>query len=53
MRIGESGEQRLGIRLLNLSSELFKALNQEFYQALVVDTAWERKFKLVWRKKTS
>lgn len=51
MRIGESGGQRLGIRLLNLSSELFKALNQEFYQALVVDTAWERKFKLVWRKK--
>lgn len=51
MKIGEPVGQRLGIRLLNLSSELFKALSEEIYQALVVDTAWERKFKLVWRKK--
>ncbi len=51
MKIGEPVGQHLGIRLLNLSSELFKAMNEVFYQALVVDTAWERKFKLVWRKK--
>lgn len=51
MKIGEPVGQHLGIRLLNLSSELFKALNEEFYQALVVNTGWERKFKLVWRKK--
>ncbi len=51
MKIGEPVAQNLGIRLLNLSSELFKAMNEEIYQALVVDTAWEQKFKLVWRKK--
>jgi class 3 adenylate cyclase len=50
MKIGEPVGQHLGVRLLNLSSELFKAMNEGFYQALVVDTAWERKFKLVWRK---
>lgn len=51
MKIGEPVRQHLGIRLLNLSSELFKAMNEEIYQTLAVDTAWERKFKLVWRKK--
>jgi class 3 adenylate cyclase len=51
MKIGESVGQHLGVRLLNLSGEIFKAMNEQFYQALVVDTAWERKFKLVWRKK--
>jgi len=51
MKIGEPVGQHHGVRLLNLSSELFKAMNKEFYQTLVVDTAWERKFKLVWYKK--
>jgi hypothetical protein len=51
MKIGEPVGQHLGVRLLNLSGEIFKAMNEQFYQALVVDTAWERKFKLVWRKK--
>jgi class 3 adenylate cyclase len=51
MKIGEPVGQHLGGRLLNLSSELFKAMNEEMYQALVLDTSWERKFQLVWRKK--
>ncbi len=51
MKIGEPVGQHLGVRLLNLSGEFFKAMNEQFYQALVVDTAWERKFKLLWRKK--
>ncbi len=50
MKIGEPLVQNLGVRLLNLSSELLKAMNEEIYQTLAVDTAWERKFKLVWRK---
>ncbi|MFH0780582.1 MAG: cyclic nucleotide-binding domain-containing protein [Pseudomonadota bacterium] len=51
MKIGEPLGQNLGVRLLNLSSELLKSMNEEIYQTLAVDTAWERKFKLVWRKK--
>ena len=52
MKIGEHFGQHLGIRLLNLSSELFKAMNEEIYRTLAIDTAWERKFKLVWRKQS-
>jgi class 3 adenylate cyclase len=51
MKIGEPISETGGIHLLNLSSEFFKAIDAEFYQALVVDTEWERKFKLIWRKK--
>jgi signal-transduction protein with cAMP-binding, CBS, and nucleotidyltransferase domain len=28
-----------------------KAMDMEFYHALVIDTDWERHFKLEWRKK--
>ena len=52
MKIGDHLGQHLGIRLLNLSSELFKAMNEEIYRTLAVDTAWERMFKLVWRKQS-
>ncbi|MBU1564012.1 MAG: cyclic nucleotide-binding domain-containing protein [Proteobacteria bacterium] len=52
MKISEPVGQHLGVRLLNLSSEFLKAMNEAMYQTLVVDTAWERKFKLVWRKKS-
>lgn len=51
MKIGEPNTDVGEIRLLNLSSEFFKAIDAEFYQALVVETEWERKFKLIWRKK--
>lgn len=51
MKIGEPTTELGEIRLLNLSSEFFKAIDAEFYQALVVDTDWERKFKLIWRQK--
>jgi len=51
MKIWKLTSEVLGSRLLNLSSALFEAMDHEFFQALVVDTEWERKFKLVWRKK--
>ena len=41
----------LGIRLLHLSNELLKAMDVDFYHTLIVDTEWERHFKLVWKKK--
>lgn len=47
-----SGRKRdsLGIRLFRLSQQLLKAMDREFYHALVVDTDWERYFVLEWRK---
>ncbi|WP_419174201.1 cyclic nucleotide-binding domain-containing protein [Desulfosediminicola sp.] len=50
MRLSKKGRESLGARLFHLSEELLKAMNQEFYHALVVDTAWEKYFKLEWRK---
>ncbi len=41
----------LGTSLLHLSNELLKAMDDDFYQTLVVDTDWERHFKLEWKKK--
>lgn len=51
MKIRETTSESLGIRLLHLSNELLKAMDVDFYQTLVVDTEWERLFKLVWKKK--
>lgn len=51
MKIWDSENELRGIHLLSLSSELLKAIEPEFFHALVVDTAWERKFKLLWCKK--
>ena len=51
MKIKEVTGESLGTRLLHLSNELLKAMDLEFYHALVVDTDWERHFKLEWRKK--
>ncbi len=51
MTLAEKKRDNLGSRLYHLSSELLKALNHEFYHALVVDTGWEKHFKLEWRKK--
>jgi len=51
MRIRETTGDSLGIRLLHLSNELLRAMDVDFYHTLVVDTEWERLFKLVWKKK--
>ena len=51
MKIKETTGESLGTRLLHLSNELLRAMDMEFYHALVVDTDWERHFKLEWRKK--
>ncbi len=51
MKIRETTGESLGIRLLHLSNELLRAMDVDFYHTLVVDTEWERSFKLVWKKK--
>ncbi len=51
MKIKETTGESLGTRLLHLSNELLRAMDMEFYHALVVDTDWERHFKLEWRKR--
>jgi class 3 adenylate cyclase len=51
MKIKESTGESLGTRILHLSNELLRAMDVDFYHALVVDTDWERHFKLEWRKK--
>lgn len=51
MKFTQTTSESLGIRLLHLSNELLKAIDVDFYQTLVVDTEWERRFKLVWKKK--
>ena len=50
MKIHGSKQDPLGVRLLHLSKELLKAIDIEFYQALVVETGWENYFALEWRK---
>jgi class 3 adenylate cyclase len=51
MKLQEKKRDSLGDRLFHLSKQLLRAMNPEFYHALVVDTGWERFFKLEWRKK--
>lgn len=50
MKLMEKKRDSLGERLFHLSKELLKAMNPDFYHALVVDTAWEQFFKLEWKK---
>ncbi len=51
MKLMEKKRDSLGERLFHLSKELLRAMNSDFYHALVVDTEWERYFKLEWCKK--
>lgn len=51
MRLMEKKRDSLGERLFHLSKELLRAMNPSFYHALVVDTEWERYFRLEWCKK--
>ncbi|KJS00020.1 MAG: hypothetical protein VR65_13945 [Desulfobulbaceae bacterium BRH_c16a] len=51
MKLLEKTRDSLGDRLFHLSKQLLRAMNQEFYHALVVDIEWEKYFKLEWRKK--
>ncbi len=50
MVIRETTGDPMGIRLLHLSNELLRAMDVDFYHSLVVDTEWERHFKLLWKK---
>ena len=50
MKLMEKKRDSLGERLFYLSKELLKAMEPDFYHALVVDTEWERFFKLEWKK---
>lgn len=51
MKLLEKSRDSLGERIFHLSKQLLKALNPDFYHALVVDTAWERYFLLEWYRK--
>jgi class 3 adenylate cyclase/CRP-like cAMP-binding protein len=51
MKLMEKSRDSLGKRLFHLSKELLRAMDSSFYHALVVDTRWERYFKLEWCKK--
>jgi class 3 adenylate cyclase len=51
MQLLEKKRNSLGDRLFHLSKQLLRAMNPDYYQALVVDTEWEQYFKLEWRKK--
>lgn len=53
MKMMEKKRDSLGERLFHLSKQLLKAMNPDFYHALVVDTEWEKYFKLEWKKKGS
>lgn len=48
MKIYDSKRDPLGVRLFHLSKELLKAIDIEFYNALVVETGWESCFALEW-----
>lgn len=50
MKLMEKKRDSLGERLFYLSKELLKAMEPDFYHALVVDTEWEQFFKLEWKK---
>jgi adenylate cyclase len=50
MKLMEKKRDSLGERLFHLSKELLKAMDPDFYQALVVDTGWEEFFRLEWKK---
>ncbi len=51
MELLEKKRDSLGERLFHLSKELLRAMDPECYHALVVDTEWERFFKLEWFSK--
>ncbi len=51
IKIGEKKSNPLGSRLFHLSKQLLRAIDADLYQALVLDTEWERYFQLEWRSK--
>ena len=51
MTIDEKQSNSMGIRLLRMSQQLFRALDEEFYHALVENTHWDTYFRVEWRKK--
>jgi CRP-like cAMP-binding protein len=50
MKLMEKKRDSMGERLFHLSKELMRAMNPDFYHSLVVDTRWERFFRLEWKK---
>ncbi|MBW1637402.1 MAG: cyclic nucleotide-binding domain-containing protein, partial [Deltaproteobacteria bacterium] len=51
MKLMEKSRDSLGERIFHLSKELLKAMNPDYYHALVVDTEWEKHFRLQWCRK--
>jgi class 3 adenylate cyclase len=50
MKLMDKKRNSLGERLFHLSKQLLRAMNPDFYHVLVVDTEWEKYFKLEWCK---
>ena len=50
MKLLEKKRDSLGERLFHLSQQLLRAMDPDFYHALVVDTRWEKYFRLEWRR---
>ena len=48
MEIEDKSGDVIGGRLFHLSQELFRSLDKDFYEALVVNTEWEHHFQLKW-----
>lgn len=51
MKLMEKSRDSLGERIFHLSKQLLRAMNPDFYHALVVDTEWEKYFRLQWCRK--
>jgi CRP-like cAMP-binding protein len=51
MKLMEKSRDSLGERIFHLSKQLLKAINPDYYHALVVDTKWEKYFRLEWCRK--
>ena len=51
MVIDDKQSHSMGIILLRLSQQLYKALDKEFYHALVENTHWDTYFKIEWKRK--
>ncbi len=44
-------DYRCGVRLRYFSQQLFKAMDYDFFNTLVINTEWEQYFRLKWHKK--
>lgn len=51
MRIWDSETITSEVLMPSLSGELFKSVNEDLYNALISNTSWEERFRLIWKNK--